>query len=77
MPVVVDDDLVYWLLNKPAGSVTTARDPEGRPTVLELVPDEPRVFPVGRLDIDTEGLLLMTNDGELDASCSPTRATAW
>lgn len=57
--------LVYYLLNKPAKVVTTASDPEGRPTVLDLVPGEPRVFPVGRLDWDTEGLLLLTNDGEL------------
>ena len=47
------------------GVVTTAADPQGRPTVVELVPTEPRVFPVGRLDADTEGLLLLTNDGEL------------
>jgi 23S rRNA pseudouridine2605 synthase len=65
VPVVVDDTLVYWLLNKPAGYVTTAHDPQGRSTVVELVPDEPRVFAVGRLDRDTEGLLLLTNDGEL------------
>jgi 23S rRNA pseudouridine2605 synthase len=58
-------DLVTYLLNKPAGVVTTARDPQGRPTVVELVPPEPRVFPVGRLDYDTEGLLLLTNDGEM------------
>jgi len=45
--------------------VTTAADPQGRPTVVELVPDEPRVYPVGRLDAETEGLLLLTNDGEL------------
>jgi 23S rRNA pseudouridine2605 synthase len=65
VPVVVRDDLVYYLLNKPAGYVSTASDPEGRPTVVELVPDSPRVYPVGRLDFDTEGLLLLTNDGEL------------
>ena len=65
VPVVVDTSLVHWLLNKPAGYVTTARDPEGRPTVLDLVPDTPRVFPVGRLDLDSEGLLVLTNDGEL------------
>ncbi len=58
-------DLVYFLLNKPAGVVTTASDPQGRPTVVEIVPDDPRVFPVGRLDTDTEGLLILTNDGEL------------
>jgi len=57
--------LVHLLLHKPVGVVTTADDPHGRPTVLELVPDEPRVFPVGRLDMDTEGLLLLTNDGDL------------
>jgi 23S rRNA pseudouridine2605 synthase len=64
-PVPVRPGLVYYLLNKPAGVVTTAADPEGRPTVVALVPDEPRVFPVGRLDVATEGLLLLTNDGEL------------
>ena len=57
-------DTVWYLLNKPAGVVTTASDPQGRPTVVELVPEEPRVFPVGRLDADTEGLLLLTNDGD-------------
>jgi 23S rRNA pseudouridine2605 synthase len=61
----VRPDLVYYLLNKPTGVVTTADDPQGRPTVVGLVPGEPRVFPVGRLDADTEGLLLLTNDGEL------------
>ena len=63
--IVLDARRRYWLLNKPAGVVTTASDPQGRPTVVELVPAEPRVFPVGRLDQDTEGLLLLTNDGEL------------
>jgi 23S rRNA pseudouridine2605 synthase len=63
--VIVRDDLVYYLLNKPAGHVSTASDPEGRPTVVDLVPDTPRVYPVGRLDFETEGLLLLTNDGEL------------
>ena len=65
IPVGVRPDLVYYLLNKPAGVVTTARDPQGRPTVVDLVPVDPRVFPVGRLDFETEGLLLLTNDGEL------------
>jgi 23S rRNA pseudouridine2605 synthase len=64
-PVGVQAGLVYYLLNKPAGVVTTASDTHGRPTVVELVPDDPRVFPVGRLDADTEGLLILTNDGEL------------
>ena len=57
--------LVYYLLNKPAGVVSTASDPQGRRTVTDLVPPEPRVYPVGRLDEATEGLLLLTNDGEL------------
>lgn len=65
VPVGIKPDLVYYLLNKPGGVVTTARDTHGRPTVVDLVPAEPRVFPVGRLDADTEGLLLLTNDGEL------------
>ena len=63
--VGVRPGLVHYLMNKPAGVVTTAADPQGRPTVVGLVPPEPRVFPVGRLDVDTEGLLLLTNDGEL------------
>lgn len=64
-PVGVRPGLVYYLVNKPAGVVSTARDTHGRPTVIELVPAEPRVFSVGRLDAETEGLLLVTNDGEL------------
>ena len=65
VPVPVAPDLVYYLVNKPAGVVTTAADPQGRRTVLDLVPVAPRVFPVGRLDYDTEGLIVLTNDGEL------------
>jgi 23S rRNA pseudouridine2605 synthase len=61
----VAPDLVYYLLNKPDGPITTADDPQGRPTVMTLVPPEPRVFPVGRLDRHTEGLLILTNDGAL------------
>ena len=61
----VRPDLVHYLLNKPAGVVTTAQDPQARHTVTELVPAEPRVFPVGRLDLQTEGLLILTNDGDL------------
>ena len=57
--------LRYVLLHKPMDVVTTARDPQGRPTVVELVPHEPRVVPVGRLDADTTGALLLTNDGQL------------
>ena len=64
-PIGVKPDLVYYLLNKPSGVVTTSKDTHGRPTVVELVPSEPRVFSVGRLDAQTEGLLLMTNDGDL------------
>ena len=57
---------VYLLLYKPKGVLTTAKDPSGRPTVYDaLPPGEPRVFPVGRLDLDTTGLLIMTNDSEL------------
>lgn len=57
--------LHYVLLNKPAGVVTTADDPQGRPTVVDLVSHPTRVMPVGRLDVDTTGALLLTNDGEL------------
>lgn len=57
--------LVHYLLNKPTGVVTTAEDTHGRPTVIQMVPAEPRVHSVGRLDMDTEGLLLLTNDGTL------------
>ncbi|MDQ7096791.1 pseudouridine synthase [Desulfosporosinus sp. PR] len=60
------DKLYYYLLNKPVGVVTTARDPQGRSTVVEIMQGVPaRVYPVGRLDFDTAGLLVMTNDGEL------------
>jgi len=57
--------LAYVLLHKPAGVVTTARDPQGRRTVVDLVDHRSRVVPVGRLDVDTTGALLLTNDGEL------------
>ncbi|MSO57517.1 MAG: rRNA pseudouridine synthase [Thermoleophilia bacterium] len=57
--------LRHVLLHKPAGVVATVRDPERRPTVLQLVPGEPRVVPVGRLDVGTTGALLLTNDGDL------------
>ena len=59
------EPLTYVLLHKPAGVVTTARDPQGRPTVVGLVAHERRVVPVGRLDADTTGALLLTNDGPL------------
>jgi len=60
------EEFVYYLLNKPAGYVTTAADPQGRPIVTSLIKEtKVRLFPVGRLDLDTEGALLLTNDGEL------------
>jgi 23S rRNA pseudouridine2605 synthase len=63
--VNIDPDRVYVLLNKPQGVLTTADDPQGRPTVFDLVNLPQRLFTVGRLDRDTEGLLLLTNDGDL------------
>lgn len=60
-----DPELVHVLLNKPQGVVSTADDPQGRPTVVDMVNLPMRLFPVGRLDLDTEGLILLTNDGEL------------
>jgi 23S rRNA pseudouridine2605 synthase len=65
VPLPVRPGLVHYLVNKPAGVVSTAEDTHGRPTVVALVPEDPRVFPVGRLDLDSEGLLVLTNDGEL------------
>jgi 23S rRNA pseudouridine2605 synthase len=62
---VAPEPLAYVLLHKPPGVVTTARDPQGRPTVVDLVGHERRVVPVGRLDADTTGALLLTNDGPL------------
>ena len=63
------EPLVYLMLNKPKGYVTTVKDPQGRNTVMDLLPNiKARVFPVGRLDYDTEGLLLMTNDGDMSFS---------
>ena len=63
--VLFGQESVYLLLNKPAGVVTTASDPQGRRTVLDLITSSVRVFPVGRLDRNSEGLLLLTNDGRL------------
>lgn len=68
LPIGVRDGLVYYLVNKPVGVVTTASDPQGRSTIVDLVPAEPRVFPVGRLDVDTEGLIVLTNDGDFAQS---------
>jgi 23S rRNA pseudouridine2605 synthase len=64
-PIVVSTPRVYLIVNKPPGYLSTVRDPRGRPTVLDLVATPERVYPVGRLDLDSEGLLLLTNDGEL------------
>jgi 23S rRNA pseudouridine2605 synthase len=71
-PVAVDgrevtppDDRAVYAVNKPAGVVSTAKDTHGRPTVVELVPSARRLYPVGRLDADTTGLILLTDDGEL------------
>ena len=64
-PLPLRPDLAYVLLNKPSGVVSTASDPQGRPTVVELVAATTRLYPVGRLDVDSTGLLLLTNDGTL------------
>lgn len=64
-PIGVKPGLVYYVLNKPDGVITTSSDTHDRTTVLDLLPAEPRVFSIGRLDLETEGLLLVTNDGEL------------
>ena len=63
--VIPIQNLIYILLNKPSGVITTASDEYNRQTVLDLIPIKDRVFPVGRLDQDTTGLLILTNDGEL------------
>jgi pseudouridine synthase len=63
--VNLDPNVRYYALHKPAGVVTTMRDPQGRTDIRAYLPEGPRVFPVGRLDRDSEGLLLLTNDGEL------------
>lgn len=64
-PVRVETHMRYLMLNKPQGVITSSSDPQGRTTVIDIVRVEERIFPVGRLDYDTEGLLLLTNDGEL------------
>jgi 23S rRNA pseudouridine2605 synthase len=66
LTVNLDPDVRYYALHKPFGVVTTMRDPQGRKDIRGFLPEDgPRVFPVGRLDRDSEGLLLLTNDGEL------------
>ena len=62
--VFPEERKVYILLSKPKGYVTTVTDPQGRPTVIDLIDAPERIFPVGRLDFNTEGLLILTNDGE-------------
>jgi 23S rRNA pseudouridine2605 synthase len=64
-PVRPPQERAVYAVNKPLGHVSTARDPQGRPTVVSLVPSALRLYPVGRLDIDTTGLILLTNDGAL------------
>ena len=64
-PIEQIEDKVYYLLNKPRGVVTTAKDEKGRKTVVDLIKTSKRIYPVGRLDYDTTGLILLTNDGEL------------
>ena len=78
-PLVLPERPVFWMLHKPRGILTTTRDPEGRRTVLELLPPEAkrgRLFPVGRLDRDTEGLVLLTDDGDVaQALLHPSRGS--
>jgi 23S rRNA pseudouridine2605 synthase len=64
-PVTLEHELVVYAVNKPAGVFSTAKDTHGRPTVVDMVETHVRLYPVGRLDADTTGLILLTNDGEL------------
>jgi len=64
-PVRPSEELVYLVMHKPTGVVTTMRDPQRRRTIASILPPGPRVLPVGRLDYDTSGVLLLTNDGDL------------
>ena len=75
--VPLDTDLVHFVLNKPEGVIVTAADPEGRPTALDLIDADRRVWTVGRLDVATEGVLIVTNDGALtQALTHPSRKVA-
>ncbi len=65
IPILRDPNLVHYLVHKPRDVVSTVRDTDGRPTVVDLVPRTIRVYPVGRLDADSEGLIILTNDGDL------------
>ncbi|HEX9977082.1 MAG TPA: pseudouridine synthase [Acidimicrobiia bacterium] len=68
VPLPIRPDLVHYLVNKPRGVVSTAEDPHAEVTVVSLVPADVRVYPVGRLDADSEGLIILTNDGDLTAA---------
>ena len=64
--ILPEEERVYILLNKPSGYITSVTDPQGRPTVLDLIDKiDSRIYPVGRLDFESEGLLILTNDGQL------------
>lgn len=65
LPLPIRPGLVHYLVYKPTGVVSTTDDPQGRPTIVDIVPADTRVYPVGRLDADSEGLIIVTNDGEL------------
>ncbi len=65
VPLPIAPDLAFFLVYKPVGTVSTADDPQGRPIVTDLVPADPRVYPAGRLDANSEGLMVLTNDGDL------------
>lgn len=65
VPIPLAPDLHTFLLNKPVGAISTADDPRGRTTVVDLIDSDVRLWPVGRLDVDSEGLILVSNDGEL------------
>lgn len=75
-PITGREELRAYLLNKSRGTVSTAHDPQGRPTVLDGLPDDVRLYPVGRLDLNTTGALLITNDGELAARLMHPRSKA-
>lgn len=64
-PIVLPRKHIYLILNKPVGYVCTVHDPQGRPTIMDLIPLNRRLYPVGRLDMDSEGLVLLTDDGDL------------
>lgn len=76
--IEANEALVYYILNKPRGYITSTKDEQDRPTVMDLMTDVPcRVFPVGRLDYDSAGLLIMTNDGELSQHIAHPKNKVW